>query len=54
MLGTMLNGIYVVIYPLLMLTADEIIKFKDDDDCYGAIKVHNLDDQATQSPEYRR
>ena len=50
----MLSGIHVVRHPLLVLTADQIVKFKEGDDRYGAIKVHNLDDQATQSPEYRR
>ena len=47
MVGTMLNGIHLVIHPLLVLTADQIVKFKEGDNCYGAIEVHNLDEQAT-------
>ena len=54
MLGTMLNGIHLVMHPLLVLTADQIVKFQQGDDRFGAIEVHNLDEQASRSTAYRK
>lgn len=53
-MGTMLKGVHLIIHPLLVLTADQVVKFLEGTDDYGNIQVHNLDDLAGTTPEYRR
>ena len=53
MVGTILHDIHIVFHPLLVLTADQIIKFKTGSNIYGAIEVHNLNEHASKSIQFR-
>ena len=53
-MGTMLRAVHLIVHPLLVLTADQVVKFLEGTDAYGAIEVHNLDDLAGTTEEYRR
>ena len=44
MIATMVGGIIVVIVPLLLLTADQMIKIKVALQDFGSVEAHNLDD----------
>ena len=53
MTGTMLWGIHLILYPLLVLTADQITKFTCASTSHGSVMAHNLDKQASTSCAYR-
>ena len=53
-LGALLKGVHLIIHPLLVLTADQVVKFLEGTDDYGAIEVHNLDDLAGTTEAYRK
>jgi len=41
--GTYARGVHLVIHSILALTADQVLKFPDGTDKYGAIDTHNMD-----------
>ena len=47
-MGTMLKGVILVIHPLLVLTADQVIRFREGSDSFGSIEAHHLDNFATK------
>ena len=53
MVGTILHGIHIIFHPLLVLTADQIVKFETGSNIYGAIEVHNHDEQALKSIQFQ-
>ena len=53
MIGTMFRGIHLIIHPLLVLTADQIMKFSCASTSHGAVMAHNLDEQASASRAHR-
>ena len=42
-LGTYARAVHLVIHPILALTADQVLKFMEGTDKYGAIDAHNMD-----------
>ena len=46
MAGTFLKGVHVIFHPVLSMTADQITKFTEGSDEFGAIIVINLDEVA--------
>ncbi len=44
--GTMPNGAHVIIHPLLVLTADQILAFLKGSEVNGTMVVHNFDEVA--------
>ena len=50
----LLKGVHLIIHPLLVLTADQVVKFLEGTDDCGAIEVHNLDDLAGTTEAYRK
>ena len=53
-LGTFLRGIHVIVYPLLVLTADQVLRFLEGTDTFGSIEAHNLDEQGTVLSKWRK
>ena len=44
-MGSMMKGIHVVLHPLLALTGDQVIRFQEGSDAYGAVDAINLDER---------
>ena len=42
-MGTMLKDVILVLHPLLVLTADQVIRFWEGNDSFGSIEAHHLD-----------
>ena len=49
-LGTFLKGVHLIIHPILVLTGNQVTRFKEGSDDYVVIEVNNLDGVADKSP----
>ena len=47
--GSMLRGLNIVFHPLLALLGDQVAKFSEGNNDYGAIETHNIDEIGTTS-----
>lgn len=52
--GFTLNGVILVITPLLTLSAHHMAKFTVGDGCYGTIDAHHMDELRDTSPQKYR
>ena len=53
MIGTMLQGIHLIVHLLLVLTADRMSKFTCASAAFGPVSAHNLDEQASSCRNFR-
>jgi superfamily II DNA helicase RecQ len=53
MAGKMFRGVQLIVHPLLVLTADQTLKFSSGTDRSGPVSSHNLDKHASLSSAYQ-